>query len=211
MLACQIMAGLRRFLRQKEGGLLQQKATFWSLVLRDRRNTLVGYADWEWAELKWYRPDVVVLHLGGNYITESLEDQVEPLCREMLSCRRELRDIRARVLMGEVLPWATFGLRGLSLMTFDKIRNGLNRKLRLVLKHDCLFMRVQLRARNGDLHYHHNERDWVHLSPAGMRCYERVLKHKFGWFVWSWEHSWILLNGGMALFMATQLLERNPL
>ena len=134
-----------------------------------------------WDELTEYRPDVVLLHLGGNDIIEMPgTDQVNPLFKQMMALVKELRGMGAHVLVGEILPRAEFGLRAVSLKTFDKIRNGLNRKLRLALKHRFIFFRVHLRARDGSLHYHYDASDGVHLSPSGMRNYDKILRRQFG-------------------------------
>ena len=75
---------------------------------------------------------------------------------------------------------ADFVLRGFSPEVFGKVRKGLNRRLRDLLKHNFVFFRVHLWSRSGDLNFHYDQRDVLHLWEAGMACYERVLRKMFG-------------------------------
>ena len=131
----------------------------------------------KWDELIEYQPDLVLLHLGGNDIIELPRgtNQVTPLFNQMGVLVQKLRAIGARALVGEILPRTEFGLRDVSLKTFDTVRKGLNRRIRSQLKHDYIFFRVRLTARDGDLHYHY-DKDGVHLSPSGMTNYDKALR-----------------------------------
>ena len=137
----------------------------------------------DWKRLMDYKPDVVLLHLGGNDIYEAPKtkySQAKVLFDEMVRRIRALEKAGVKVLVGQVLDRADFALRGVSPEVFGVVRKGLNRRLRDLLKHNFVFFRVHLWSRSGDLNYHYDQRDGVHLSEAGMACYEKVLKKEFG-------------------------------
>ena len=137
----------------------------------------------DWKKLLDYKPDVVLLHLGGNDIHEAPKteySQAKVLFDEMVRRIKALEEAGAKVLVGQALDRADFALRGVSPEVFGKVGKGLNRRLRDLLKHNFVFFGVHLWSRSSDLYYHYDERDGVHLSEAGMACYEKVLKKEFG-------------------------------
>ena len=89
-----------------------------------------------------YKPDVVLLHLGGNDIYEAPKtkySQAKVLFDEMVRRIRALEKAGAKVLVGQVLDRADFALRGVSPKVFGEVRKGLNRRLRDLLKHNFVF------------------------------------------------------------------------
>ena len=132
-----------------------------------------------WKKLIRYRPNVCLLHLGGNDITRTCV--VKDLFKKVWDLVTKLQELGCHVVVGEVLPRAEGSLRGVSLDIFERVRTALNRKLRRVLKENFLFFRVchwYPLGPDGGLHYHY-DRDGVHLSKSGMRQYHDTLQTEF--------------------------------
>ena len=150
----------------------------------------------EWNRLLNYKPDVVLLHLGGNDVRDPPVDPKKPrgeniyvgannqarvLFDAMNRRIKELTRLGIKVMVGQVLDRADWALRGVGKETFDLVRKGLNRRLRDLLGHNFIFFRVHLWDRSGKkiVNYHYSQKDGVHLSERGMTCYEKVLKKEF--------------------------------
>lgn len=120
--------------------------------------------------------------LGGNDIKEDIV--VRDLFDSIMSRVQRLRELHVRVLVGEILPRASYGLRGVYLETFEKIRKAVNKKLRRAMSDKFIFFRVCLLYRGGGVHYYYDESDGAHLSDSGMWRYHRTLVDVFTNYQW---------------------------
>ena len=129
--------------------------------------------DDKWQELKTYKPYVCILHLGGNDIQE--DTNVKELFVEIMARVTELRDSGIYPVVAEILPRAEFGLKGVSLRTFELIRKSLNKRIRRALAHDFSFLPLHVRLCN----YYYDPYGGVNLSYQGMWKYYETLVKEF--------------------------------
>lgn len=130
-----------------------------------------------WEEMLSWGPTAVFLRVGGNEINYDV--QASQIAEEMLSRVGELRNRGIHVFVGEVLPRANF--RGnIDYTGFEKIRKGVNNRLRRFMAHDFIFLRVRLWDEECQLHGHHSQ-DGVHLYPLGQAKYHGALVSAFSW------------------------------
>ena len=102
-----------------------------------------------WDKLTRYRPNICLLHVGGNDIAETCV--VKDLFDNVRDRVTELRELGCHVVVGEVLPRAENSLRNVSLKTFESVRTALNRKLRRVLKKNSCSFRYSSGTRLGQM------------------------------------------------------------
>lgn len=121
-----------------------------------------------WKRVEEYQPSAILLHLGGNDINNS----TNPAQLHQLFMRHllRLRNTGIRVYVAEVMP--RLSVRDISLELFEKIRKGLNSKLRRTLGKDFVFLHVDARSA-------YLSSDGVHLSYRGRVQYHRVLQRLF--------------------------------
>lgn len=132
----------------------------------------------EWGQMKFYSPDYVALHLGGNDL--SMESVPRAVADRILSMVEELLSSGVRgVLVCEVVPRACVSRSpGLTLDSYERQRKSLNQILHRALGSSYVPLHFRVVGRDGRLH-HDYAADRIHFSDRGLVKYRKTLKRAF--------------------------------